>query len=219
MTSMPSGRIRVMIVDDHPLLRNAVRQTLTTRDVEVVADVATAEEALRVAPEVRPDVLLVDIDLPGMDGLELVRELGPRLPATRFVMLSVSTGDEYIDRAILYGAAGYLTKDLSPESLLRAVRGVHRGELAMDPTRAAGLVKRMSETRSRVRTPGADPVESALSDRELQVIRLMATGLTDREIAAAFTISPRTVETPVSSILRKLGARNRVEAARLYLER
>ena len=212
-----SGRLRVMLVDDHALVRAAVRQAITAPDVEMVAEAATAEEALLLAPQVRPDVLLVDIDLPGMDGVSLVRELAPRLPETRIVMLTVSSSDRHLVDAMRYGACGYLTKDLSPEALLRAVRSAYDGELAMPRRLAARLVHRLVET-SRRGTDTADPALGTLTTRELEVLHLLAEGLTDREIAGSLTVSPRTVETHVSSVLHKLGARNRAEAARQYHE-
>jgi DNA-binding NarL/FixJ family response regulator len=219
MTHVPRpGRIRVMLVDDHALVRSAVRQAITAPDVEMVAEAATAEEALSLAPDVRPDVLLVDIDLPGMDGIELVRELAPRLPDTRIVMLTVSRADHDLLDATRSGAAGYLTKDLSPEALLRAVRGASDGELAMPRGMAARLVHRLVDE-SRPVAASTDPALGTLTAREAEVLRLLADGLTDREIAAALTISPRTVETHVSSILHKLSARNRAEAAQRYRQR
>ncbi len=216
--SARSGRLRVMIVDDHPLVRAAVRQAITAPDVEMVAEAATAEDALRIVPEVRPDVLLVDIDLPGMDGIRLVRELAPRVPETRIVMLTASSADRHLDEAMRHGASGYLTKDLTPEALLRAVRSAHQGELAMGRGMAARLLSRLVETRRHGRLPVDDPDVASLSAREHEVLHLLAKGLTDRGIAEALTISPRTVETHVSSVLHKLGARNRAEAARRYRE-
>ena len=210
-------RLRVMLVDDHALVRAAVRQAITAPDVEMVAEAATAEEALLLAPQVRPDVLLVDIDLPGMDGVGLVRELAPRLPETRIVMLTVSSADHHLLDAVRYGARGYLTKDLSPEALLRAVRSAYDGELAMPRGLAARLVHRLVEASGRT-SDAADPALATLTMREEEVLRLLADGLTDREIAGSLTISPRTVETHVSSVLHKLGARNRAEAARRYHE-
>jgi DNA-binding NarL/FixJ family response regulator len=204
-----------MVVDDHALVRAAVRQALSTPDVELVAEAGTAEEALELAPRMRPDVLLVDIDLPGMDGVSLVRELAPRLPGTRIVMLTVSSADHHLLDATRFGACGYLTKDLSPDALLRAVRSASDGELAMPRRMAARLIHRLVET-SRRSTTTDDPALASLSARELEVLRLLTQGLTDREIAGALTVSPRTVETHVSSVLHKLGARNRAEAASRY---
>ena len=140
MTEQGHGdTIRVLIVDDHALVRAAVRQAITAPGIEMVAEAATAEEALVLAPAIRPDVLLVDIDLPGMDGVSLVRELAPRLPGTRILMLTVSSADHHLLDAIRYGAVGYLTKDVAPDALLRAVRSAHAGELAMPRRMASRL--------------------------------------------------------------------------------
>jgi two-component system nitrate/nitrite response regulator NarL len=201
-----------MIVDDHALVRAAIRQAISVPDMAVVAEAATAEEALLLAPQVHPEILLLDIDLPGMDGVQLVRELAPRLPGTRIVMLTVSSADRDLVNAMRFGAVGYLTKDLSPEALLRAVRSAAQGDLAMARGMAARLVHRLVETPGRQVADGPDSLES-LSEREKEVLRLLAHGLTDRQIGAALTISPRTVETHVGNILHKLGVRNRAEAA------
>jgi DNA-binding NarL/FixJ family response regulator len=206
-----------MIVDDHPLLRAAVTRAITSDDVTVVAEAASAEEALELAPRVEPDVLLVDITLPGMSGVQLVREIAPRLPHTKIIMLTVSATDRDLTDAFRAGANGYLTKDLTPEALARAIRAARTGELIMPRRLAARLVERLSR---RMPVPaGPDehdaPVE-ALSDREREILRLLADGHTDREIATGLTISVRTVETHVSNILHKLGVRNRAEAARRY---
>jgi DNA-binding NarL/FixJ family response regulator len=207
-----------MIVDDHALVRAAVRQALDAPDLEMVAEAASAEEALVLAPQVRPDVLLVDVDMPGMDGVALVRELAPRLPGTRIVMLTVSRDDRHLLDAMRFGAVGYLTKDLSPEALVRAVRSASEGELAMTRGTAARLVHHLVEaSRSSVGPTGlADPALATLTPREVEVLRLLAEGLTDHEVAEALTLSPRTVETHVGNILHKLGARNRAEASRRY---
>lgn len=216
MTGRKGRLLTVMVVEDHAFVRAAVIQALSAEDVEVVAAVASAEEALTQAPRLRPDVLLVDIGLPGMDGVELVRELAPRLPGTRIVMLTVSRSEDHLLDAMRFGAAGYLTKDLTPEALLRAVRSAHEGELAMSRGTAAQLVSRLVDPGPR-HAPAGDPV-SSLTARESEVLRLLADGLTDREIAATMTISPRTVATHVGSILRKLRARNRADAANRYRE-
>lgn len=207
--------IRVMLVDDHALLRAAVRQALTAPDVELVAEASSAEEALELAPVVRPDVLLVDIALPGLDGVGLVRELAPRLPQTRIVMLTASGADRDVIDAIRYGATGYLTKNLTPGALLRAVRSAWDGELAMPRRIAARLVHRLVET-SAPSTGSGDPALASLTSREAEVLRYLAEGRTDREIAEALTISPRTVQTHVGAILHKLGVRRRADAARRY---
>ena len=209
--------LRVMLVDDHPMVRSAIRQALEAPDVEVVAEASSAEEAIGLAPSVRPDVLLVDIDLPGLSGIEAVRELAPRLPDTRIVMLTASTDNRDLLDAVRYGAGGYLTKDLTGDALLRAIRGLRKGDLAMSRGHAATVVEHLSRT-ARPQQADGGTLEGLLSAREQDVLRLLAEGLTDREIATALAISPRTVESHVSSVLRKLGVRNRAEAAQRYRE-
>src|SRR5436309_2798200 len=210
--------LRVMLVDDHALVRSAVRQALTAEDISVVGEAASADEALLLAPQLQPDILLLDINLPGSDGLRLLRELGPRLPETRIVMLTVSAAHRDLLEAIRNGAAGYLTKDLSPEALQRAVRGIRSADLPMSRSMAAEVRRSLAVSRRRTGTSEADDPLGELSEREQQVLRHLADGLTDREIATRLGISPRTVETHVGSILHKLGVRNRAQAARRYLE-
>jgi DNA-binding NarL/FixJ family response regulator len=210
--------IRVMIVDDHPLLRAAVRQALAAPDLDVVDEAASAEEALVLALRLRPDVLLVDIGLPGLNGIELVRELAPRLPDTRIVMLTAAHDDRNVVDAVRSGAVGFLTKDLSLDGLARGVRSAYAGELVMSRQAGARLVRRLVES-SRSASAAAspdDPSLGTLTPREGEVLRRLSDGLTDHEIAEALSLSPRTVEKHVSSILHKLGARNRAEAARRY---
>ncbi len=211
-----ADRLRVMVVDDHALVRAAVRQAISAPDIEVVAEAATAEEALTLALEARPDLLLLDIDLPGMDGVQLVRELAPRLPETRIVMLTVSSSDRDLVTAMRSGAVGYLTKDLSPEALQRAVRSSARGDLAMSRRMAARLVDKLVDASHHSGAAADADALGVLSEREQEVLRLLARGLTDRDIGTALGVSPRTVESHVSSILHKLGVRNRAEAAGRY---
>lgn len=213
---MPTGVTRVMIVDDHAFVRQAIRQALTARDVEVVAEAASAEEALPLAQQVRPNVLLLDLDLPGASGLRLLRDLVPRLPDTRIVMLTVSTAQTDIVAALRLGAAGYLTKDIDGEALLRAVRGVVDGEFAMPRRLVRQAIHEL--TSSGPGDPGDDAALDSLSRREHEILQSLAAGLTDREIAESLTISVRTVETHVGNILRKLDVRNRAEAARRFVD-
>ncbi len=140
---------RVMLVDDHALVRSAVRQALAADDLEIVGEAASADEALLLAPQLAPDVLLLDINLPGTDGLQLLRELAPRLPTTRIVMLTVSNDRRDLVEAVRSGAAGYLTKDLSPEALQRAVRGIRSGDLAMSRSMAADVIQHLAATTNR----------------------------------------------------------------------
>jgi DNA-binding NarL/FixJ family response regulator len=211
--------MRVMLVDDHALVRAAVRQALTAPDIAVVGEAATADEALLLVPQLSPDLLLLDINLPGTDGIRLLRELGPRLPDMRIVMLTVSANKRDLLEAMRNGAAGYLTKDLGPEALQRAVRGIRSGDLPMSRAMAADVVRSLAGDRRRT-GPGnsVDHPLADLSEREHEVLRHLGDGLTDREIAERLGISPRTVETHVGSILHKLGVKNRAQAARRYMD-
>lgn len=210
--------LRVMLVDDHALVRSAVRQAIDAPDVQLVAEAASAEDAFALALSMRPDILLLDIDLPGMNGIQMLEELAPRLPETKIVMLTVSDSERDMLEAIARGAAGYLTKDLTPEALLRALRGTQRGELAMSRRFAARAVRHFVAAAKRGRVLGGGGIIEGLSPRENDVLRMLAEGLTDKEIAAALVISPRTVETHVSNVLHKLNVRNRAEAAQRYRE-
>lgn len=204
-----------MLVDDHALVRSAVRQAIDADDVELVGEAATAEDAFALALSLRPDVMLLDIDLPGMNGIQMLEELAPRLPDTKIVMLTVSDSERDMIEALARGAAGYLTKDLTPEALLRALRGTQQGELAMSRRFASRAMRHFVEIARKGRGGQAGALEG-LSKRENDVLRMLADGLTDKEIAAALVISPRTVETHVSNVLHKLNVRKRAEAAQRY---
>jgi DNA-binding NarL/FixJ family response regulator len=208
--------ITVMLVDDHALVRSAVRQALGADDIEVIGEASSADEALLLAPQLAPDVLLLDLNLPGTSGLGVLRELAPRLPKTKIVMLTISDDRRDLLDAVRNGAAGYLTKDLSPEALQRAVRGIRSGDLALSRAMAADVIQHLATTTNR--PSGADTRGDlpGVSRREEEVLALLADGLTDRQIADRLGISPRTVETHVGSLLNKLGVRNRAEAARRY---
>jgi len=208
------GPLRVMLVDDHALVRAAVRQAISSPGIEVVAEAATGHRALEQAIGIRPDVLLLDIGLPDVNGLDLLRELCDRLDGTQIVVLTVSSSARDIRDAVRAGAAGYLTKDLDPPALRRAVEGIAHGELAMPRTIAAEAIRLLREDVS----PDRERSTERLTRRERVVLRLIADGLKDREIAASLGVSRRTAEAHVGSILHKLGVPNRVCAARRYRE-
>jgi DNA-binding NarL/FixJ family response regulator len=210
-TTSHTDPLRVVLVEDHPLVRSALRQTLSVPGIKILAEASSAEEALDVVRDHQPDVMLVDIDLPGMNGVQLVRELAPRMPNCKIVMLTGSTRNEDVVAAIRNGAAGYLTKDMAPDALIRALKGIREGDLPMPRRLAAQLVKHLLK-------PSASANHGGLSEREQEVLRLVADGLTDREIGTALGISPRTVGRHVGNILAKLGVRNRSEAARRFRE-
>jgi DNA-binding NarL/FixJ family response regulator len=211
--------LRVFLVEDHALVRAAVRHALAkAADLEVVGDVATAEDALRLVPEVRPHVVLIDIDLPGMRGSELVRELAPRFPDVVLVMLTVSRAERDLLDAIRSGARGYLSKDLSPDALIRALRDIRNHVMPMSRRDASLLISRLVEAAGRHRPVGVSSLPE-LTARENEVLALLADGMTDREISVALVISRRTVESHVRNILEKLAVQSRLDAARVYRHR
>ena len=211
---MISGPLRVMLVDDHALVRSAVRQALTAPDIEVVGEASSGDEALLLAPQLNPDVLLLDLRMPGMDGLHLLRELAPRLPGTRIIMLTVSEDRRDVFEAMRSGAAGYLTKDLTPDALQRSIRGIRSGHLPMSRTMAAEVIRHLTAASRHFPSAPGEGAFASLSPREREVLGYLADNLTDRQIADQLRISPRTVESHVSSILEKLGVHNRGQAAR-----
>jgi two-component system NarL family response regulator len=210
--------IRVMLVDDHALVRSAVRQALSAEDIQVVGEASTAEQAMLLATDLQPDVLLLDLNLPGTSGLAVLRELAPRIPSTKIVMLTISDDRRDLLDAVRNGAAGYLTKDLNPDALQRAVRGIRSGDLAMSRAMAAEVIQHLATAANRPSGTDASSGLPGVSPREEEVLALLADGLTDRQIADRLGISPRTVETHVGSLLNKLGVRNRAQAARRYRE-
>jgi DNA-binding NarL/FixJ family response regulator len=211
--------LRILLVEDHALVRAAVRQALAAApDLTVVGEASTAEEALLLVPAVQPDVVLVDIDLPGMRGTELVRELAPRFPELWPVMLTVSRSERDLLDTVRSGARGYLSKDLSPDALVRAIRQIRDGVMPMSRRDATLLISRLVEATGRHRPVGRATLPE-LTPRENEVLSLLADGQTDREISVALVISRRTVESHVRNILDKLGVESRLHAARLYRDR
>jgi DNA-binding NarL/FixJ family response regulator len=211
--------LRVLLVEDHALVRAAVRHALATApDLEVVGEASTAEEALRLVSEARPDVMLIDIDLPGMRGSELVRELAPRFPEMSLVMLTVSRGERDLVDAIRSGARGYLSKDLSPDALIRALRDIRNDVMPMSRRDASVLIARFAASAGRHRQVGVSAMPE-LTARENEVLALLAEGMTDREISVALVLSRRTVESHVRNILEKLDVSSRLHAARIYRHR
>jgi len=216
MPTSRSGGARVMIVDDHALVREAVRRALEGTGIEIVAEASSAEAAIEGAAQARPDLILLDIDLPAASGLDAIVELRRRTPEARIVMLTISSDDDDVAEAVRLGASGFLTKDMSSEALSRAVRGALDGDLAMPRRMAQRLIDRLGGAPAAARPK---LVAEVLTARELEILRLMSEGMTAREIGQALVLSSRTVEGHVGKILRKLGARNRVEAVQQYRHR
>ena len=208
--------IKVLIADDHTLFRQGLIGLMETRDdlVEVVGEAATGRDVLRLVETLRPDVILMDIYMPDMDGLQATREVLARFPDTKVVMLTSSENDEHLFKAIHYGAAGYLLKNLDAAELFDLIAGVVCGEAAMTKQMASGLLKRIAQ-----RSHESDRGTEALTERELAVLRLMATGASNLELADRLSISINTVKTHIRNILEKLQLENRTQAANYALNR
>jgi DNA-binding NarL/FixJ family response regulator len=198
--------LRVLLVDDHALVRAAVATTLNRASIDVVGEAASAEAGLEEASRLEPDLVLLDIDLPGRPGASIVGELRAALPGTKVVMLTVSTRRADLVEAIAAGASGYLTKDMSPDALVRAVIGVAAGDMAMSRPATEALAREAAP-------PATDPGRIGdLTPREREILDLLVEGLTDRTIGERLGVSPRTVETHVSKILDRLRVPNRAAA-------
>ena len=204
-----SDLITVLLVDDHEMVRRGVRAFLETRpDITVVAEAGSGEEAVRLAAEHAPDVALMDLIMPGMDGVEATRRLTARSPRTNVVMLTSYHDDEHIFPAIRAGALSYVLKEVGPEELADAVRKAAAGEAVLHPRVAARVVRELHGARRD--EPNAF---RELSDRELEVLKLIADGLSNAEIAGRLYVSEKTVKSHVSNILGKLHLADRTQAA------
>jgi DNA-binding NarL/FixJ family response regulator len=208
-------KVRIVVADDHALVREGIRRVLDEEPgFEVVAEVADGETALRRVSELAPDVVVLDISMPGLSGLDVARRLREEHPGVRALILSMHDDTEYVLRAVRAGAAGYLLKDdAGPQLLRQAVRAVHAGDSFFSPVVASRLTDALRAD------PGAseDPLE-ALTGRELEVLRLVAGGRSNKQIATELGISRRTVESHRESLMRKLGIRTVAGLTRFALE-
>jgi DNA-binding NarL/FixJ family response regulator len=206
-----SDPIRVLIVDDHAVVREGLRTFLDLQDgIEVVGEAGDGEQAVDEAERLRPDVVLVDLVMPKLDGVQTMRALRERVPSARAVVLTSYLDDERLLPAIRAGAAGYLLKNVQPQELARAVRTAAAGEALIDPAVAARLVEALDGGRG-------DRAEQ-LTPREREVLALLARGFANKRIAAELGIAEKTVKTHVSNVLAKLGVSDRTQAA-LYASR
>jgi DNA-binding NarL/FixJ family response regulator len=212
---MPDAPIRVLIVDDHAVVREGLRTFLELQDgIEVVGEAVDGRDALEQADRLRPDVVLMDLVMPRLDGVGAMRELRDQLPASRVIVLTSFTQDDRLLPAIRAGAAGYLLKNVEPRELARAVRAAHAGEALLDPSVAARLVEAISD---RAQAFSLDRPER-LTRREREVLELIARGRSNKRIALELGISEKTVKTHVGHLLAKLGVADRTQAA-LYAVR
>lgn len=203
----PGGPIRVLLVDDHQVVRRGLRTFLEVQDdIEVVGEASDGAEGVARAEELAPDVVLMDVKMPGMDGIEALRTLREKANPARVLIVTSFTEQRTVVPALRAGASGYVYKDIDPEALAGAIRSVHAGHVLLQPEVADALL-------SQDDTGSGQGRAGALTDREREVLRLIADGRSNREIARALVLSEKTVKTHVSNILMKLDLADRTQAA------
>jgi DNA-binding NarL/FixJ family response regulator len=199
--------IRVVLGDDHTLVREGLRRSIESADgVEVVGEASNGADMVRLAREARPDVVVLDIRMPEMDGIEAARRITTELDSTRVVMLTAYDDRHFVVEAVRAGARGYVLKSKDAEHLLEAVRLVHEGHMVIDPELVVALAEELSAAKTR------DAGAESLTEREVEVLQLLAFGYTNRDIAKRLYISPDTVKTHLEHIYQKLGASDRTAA-------
>jgi NarL family two-component system response regulator LiaR len=206
--------IKVMLVEDHVLVREGTRKLLEREsDLQIVAEAGDGEEAVRLAPIHRPDVIVMDIAMPKLNGIEATKQIKAANPSTVVLVLTAYDHDQYIFALLEAGAAGYLLKDVSTDDLIEAIRAVHAGESVLHPTIARKVVNYFARRAGRRSAEGEGrDIFDQITEREEQVLKLAAKGLTNRGIADALAISVRTVQVHLSNIFSKLGVGSRTEA-------
>jgi DNA-binding NarL/FixJ family response regulator len=203
--------LRILLVDDHDLFRTGLRNLLEEQNVQVVGEAGGGAEAIRLVREVAPDVVVMDLNMPGMTGVEATRQITSIAPLTRVLVLTISDQDADVMDAILAGACGYLLKDSSIQELMRGIHAAGVGESLISPNIAAKVLQRVRASSSH--TEIEKTIRSELSEREIQVLKLIANGKDNAQIAADLHISPKTVKNHISNILMKLQIDNRIQAA------
>ena len=203
--------VRVLLVDDHDLFRTGLRTLLEEQGVEIVGEAANGDDAVMLVEEHAPDVVLMDLDMPGKGGIEATREIAAVAPLTRVVVLTISDQDADVMDAVVAGACGYLLKDATIQDLLRGIAAANRGESLISPAIAAKVLQRVRASSPDLET--AQLLTTQLSDRELQVLKLIANGKDNAQIAGELFISAKTVKNHISNILLKLSIENRIQAA------
>lgn len=211
---MPKPSIRILVADDHPVVREGLIAMLSTQaDFEIVGEAAHGEEVVQKAKALRPDVVLLDLEMPKMDGVEALRQLRETAPEVRALVFTVFDTDERIIEAVRAGAQGYLLKGAPRSEVFKAIRIVSEGGSLLEPVVAATVLRHMSKADTPQHT------REVLTPREQEVLQCLGRGLTNKDIATALFISERTVKFHVSAILDKLGAGNRTEAVTLAAHR
>jgi NarL family two-component system response regulator LiaR len=201
--------IRILLVDDHALFRQGLASLLASEEgFRVVGEARDGREALRYALEIKPDIILMDIQMPGIDGVQATREILREWPEARVIVLTMYRQDAYVFEAVKAGARGYLLKDVDARELIESIRRVHAGEVLLDPELAEQIIQDFKEKRVAEPNP-----PSELSEREVQILKLVAQGRTNQEIADHLGLSEKTVRNRLSEIFQKLHLNNRTQAA------
>jgi DNA-binding NarL/FixJ family response regulator len=203
--------LRVLVVDDHDLFRTGLRNLLEEEGVNVVGEAENGENAIRLASDLTPDVVIMDLNMPGAGGVETTRRLSSLAPLSRVVVLTISADDDDVMNAVMAGACGYLLKDSSIQELIAGIRAASEGESLISPQIAAKVLQRLRARSKDV--DAAETIRAELSDRELEVLKLIANGKDNAQIARELFISPKTVKNHISNILMKLQIENRIQAA------
>jgi DNA-binding NarL/FixJ family response regulator len=203
--------VRVVVVDDHDLFRTGLKSLLEEQGVNVVGEAPNGQTAIRLASELAPDVVVMDLNMPGLTGVETTRKLSGVAPLTRVVVLTISADDEDVMDAVMAGACGYLLKDSSIQDLIVGIRAAAAGESLISPQIAAKVLRRLRSQSSN--EDAAETIRAELSDREIEVLKLIANGKDNAQIARELFISPKTVKNHISNILMKLQIDNRIQAA------
>ena len=201
----------MLVVDDHDLFRTGLRNLLEEEGVNVVGEAENGENAIRLASDLTPDVVIMDLNMPGAGGVETTRRLSSLAPLSRVVVLTISADDDDVMNAVMAGACGYLLKDSSIQELIAGIRAASEGESLISPQIAAKVLQRLRAQSKDV--DAAETIRAELSDRELEVLKLIANGKDNAQIARELFISPKTVKNHISNILMKLQIENRIQAA------
>jgi DNA-binding NarL/FixJ family response regulator len=203
--------VRVVVVDDHDLFRSGLKTLLEEQGVNVVGEAPNGQTAIRLASELAPDVIVMDLNMPGMTGVETTRKLAGIAPLARVVVLTISADDDDVMDAVMAGACGYLLKDSSIQELIVGIRAAAAGESLISPQIAAKVLRQLRAQSSS--EDAAETIRAELSDREIEVLKLIANGKDNAQIARELFISPKTVKNHISNILMKLQIENRIQAA------
>src|SRR3954449_6082219 len=208
---LPTVSARVLLVDDHDIYRAGLRGLLEEAGIDIVGESANGEGALQLVEEKHPNVVIMDLNMPGIGGIEAARQITTLAPLTRVIMLTVSSAAPDITDAVLAGACGYLLKSATTQEIVSGIAAAARGDALLSPSVAAKLLERVREQPVRANIPG--PGSASLTGRELEVLRLLSSGMDNAEIGRTLFISPSTVKNHISSILLKLQIENRIQAA------